>query len=619
MKNNNRNTIIIAAITLVAGLLAGWLIFSGGSKEPAPDTHDHETELAGETTWTCSMHPQIRQNEPGDCPICGMDLIPLEDDGNETLDPGALSMSETAMKLAGVSTARAMSLKPVKNVRLNGKVEVDERLVYSQSSHISGRIEQLMVNFTGEYIQKGQTIARVYSPVLVTAQEELFEAEKIKETQPELYQAARDKLRNWKLTDTQIDAILASGEIREEFPVKADVSGYVTKKMVNLGDYVAKGKTIYEIADLSRVWIMFDVYETDIAWISRNDSVEFTVQSLPGKVFEDKISYIDPVIDPQTRVAKARVAMKNPGSELKPGMFTSGIVEAQLDHIDKAMVVPASAVMWTGTRSVVFVKHTTDQGVNFTYREVTLGPSLGDSYIIEEGLEPGEEIAVNGTFSIDAAAQLAGKPSMMSPEGGVKMTGHQHGGGTSTDMQDATESGKETVSHTEMETTSGKEYPTEQHVNTDEAKISDAEKAELQLLYDQYLALTEALANDNYEKGSAAGIAMKEALSKVNMEAFRDQAHVIWMDHAANLEKTLEHIAHQGSIEELRSAYKDISDAMIALTNSFGAIGDTLYLQYCPMANNDQGANWLSSYSEIRNPYFGDMMLKCGETQDTIY
>lgn len=605
MTHSNRNTIIIAGITLLAGLLAGWLIFGSSTKAPEQQEHVHETELAGETTWTCSMHPQIRQQEPGDCPICGMDLIPLDNTEDDALDPMSLSMSETAMQLADVVTAPVSKMKPVKNVRLNGKIQADERLIYSQSSHIAGRIEQLMVNFTGEYISKGQTIARIYSPVLVTAQEELFEAEKIKDTQPELFQAARDKLRNWKLTDNQIDRILTSGKIREEFPVTADVSGYVTKKLVNLGDYVTKGETIYEIADLSRVWVMFDVYETDIAWIGKQDSVEFTVQSLPGKVFEGVISYIDPVIDPQTRVASARVAMKNPDAHLKPGMFTSGIVEAQLDHIDQAMVVPKSAVMWTGTRSVVFVKQTTDQGVNFTYREVTLGPSLGDGYIIDEGLEPGEVIAVNGTFSIDAAAQLAGKPSMMSPEGGVKMTGHNHGGGAGTTTQNDEDG-------TKMAMSPGKA------VNTSKATISDVAKGELEPLYNSYLELTEALANDNFEQASTAGIALKDALGNVNMGAFKDNAHEIWMDHAANLENTLEHVAHVGSIDELRSAYKGISDAMIALTNSFGAIGDTLYLQYCPMANNDQGANWLSNYSEIKNPYFGEMMLKCGETHDTI-
>lgn len=424
----NRKTIIIVLSALTVGLLLGWLIF-GGSVNKATDEHQHDTvEVAGETIWTCSMHPQIRQNEPGDCPICGMDLIPLESEQDSDIDPMAISMSPTAMQLASIQTAVVGAMNPVKMVRLNGKVQSDERLVYSQSSHIPGRIENLMVNFTGEYVNKGQAIASVYSPDLVTAQEELFEAQKIAETQPQLFNAAKEKLKNWKLSDEQIEQILQSKTTMETFDVQADVSGYVTKKMVNPGDYVRRGEAIYEIADLSKVWVLFDVYESDMLWIKKGDKVEFTVASLPGETFAGTISFLDPVIDPKTRVAKARIEVANSGLKLKPEMFASGTVEAKLSNQSKAIVVPKTAVMWTGKRSVVYVKSQTDKGVNFMLRDVNLGPALGESYVIESGLQGGEEIAVNGTFSIDAAAQLAGKPSMMNPSGGPAMTGHNHGG-----------------------------------------------------------------------------------------------------------------------------------------------------------------------------------------------
>ncbi|NCT16440.1 MAG: efflux RND transporter periplasmic adaptor subunit, partial [Flavobacteriales bacterium] len=411
MKNINKNTIYIAAATLVIGLLIGWFIF-GGQKNAPKDEHKHTTEIAGETIWTCSMHPQIRKNEPGDCPICGMDLIPLENEQEGEIDPMAISMSPTAMQLANVSTALVGKMKPIKQVRLNGKVQVDERLVYSQSSHIPGRVEKLMVNFTGEFVNKGQTIASVYSPELVMAQEELFEAQKMMETQPQLFNAAKEKLKNWKLSDNQIEGILKNGKIQEEFPIQADVSGYVTKKIINLGDYVRKGETLYEIANLSKVWVLFDVYESDISWIKKGDNITFTISSLPGESFEASITYLDPVIDPKTRVAKARIEYNNTTEKLKPEMFVSGVVEAKLTNKSNSLVVPKTAVMWTGKRSVVYVKNTNAKGVSFIMRDVTLGAALGDSYIIKEGLEEGEEIAVNGTFSIDAAAQLAGKPSM---------------------------------------------------------------------------------------------------------------------------------------------------------------------------------------------------------------
>ena len=174
----NKNTIIIILSALVIGLLLGWLIF-GGSESSISEEHDHEhleDEIGVETIWTCSMHPQIRQNEPGDCPLCGMDLIPLEDEQNSEIDAAAISMSPTAMQLANIQTAIVGSSAPVKQIRLSGKIQEDERLIFSQSVHIPGRIEELLVNFTGDFVQKGEVIATIYSPDLVTAQEELFEA-----------------------------------------------------------------------------------------------------------------------------------------------------------------------------------------------------------------------------------------------------------------------------------------------------------------------------------------------------------------------------------------------------------------------------------------------------------
>lgn len=160
MKISVQKLIVIGLVILSAGLLIGWFIFSGSTsvKNLSADDHSHTEVINGETVWTCSMHPQIRQGEPGQCPICGMDLIPLEEDEGDGIDPMAISMSPTAMQLASVATAQAGSLRPVKNIQLNGKVQEDERLVYSQTSHFPGRIEKLMVNFTGEYVKKANLL-----------------------------------------------------------------------------------------------------------------------------------------------------------------------------------------------------------------------------------------------------------------------------------------------------------------------------------------------------------------------------------------------------------------------------------------------------------------------------
>ena len=565
----NKFTIIIAAATLVVGLLAGWLIF-GRSSEESHEGHDHTAvEVAGETIWTCSMHPSVRQSEPGDCPICGMDLIPMDDEQDEGSDPAAISMSETAMQLASVRTAKVGVAEPVKTVRLNGKVETDERRIASQSSHIPGRIEKLMVSFTGEFVQKGQVIASVYSPDMVTAQEELFEAEKIKETQPQLFNAAKEKLKNWKLTENQIEAILQSDAPKEEFEVLADVSGYVTSRKVNVGEYISRGQPIYEIADLSRVWVLFDVYEQDMPWVKKGDKISFTIQSLPGENFEGTISYLDPVIDPKTRVAKARVEMANSGLRLKPEMFASGKVEAKLTAKAGNLSVPKTAVMWTGKRSVVYVKSATEKGVNFMLREVTLGPALGDSYLVESGLDEGEEIAVSGTFSIDAAAQLAGKPSMMQrPEAKT------------------------------MET-------------------SQAFREQITAVANAYFEVKNALVNDDAGTAQKAAGKVTGALGNVNMSLLEGDAHHHWMALQKQLEEASGMISGTDDIEKQREHFNMLSEAMLETTESFGLEIDKTYRLFCPMAFDDEGAFWLSESDEILNPYFGDMMLRCGEVKET--
>ena len=590
MKNLNKSTVIIASSTLILGLLLGWFIFGKFHKSPV-DEHNH-TEASSSTIWTCSMHPQVRKNEPGDCPICGMELIPLEKNTDE-IDPMAVSMSQTAMQLAQIETMVVGKKNAEKSIRLTGKVQADERLLYTQSSHLPGRIEKLTVNFTGDFVSAGQVIAYIYSPELVTAQEELFEAQKIKETQPGLFKSAKEKLKNWKLTENQIHQILTSGKTMEEFPILANVSGYVTKKMVNLGDYIKTGQAVYQIADLSKVWVLFDVYESDMTWVKKGASISYTIPSNPGKTFDGIVSYIDPVIDPKTRVAKARVEAGNKNLLLKPEMFANGIVQSNYSETNSLLTVPKSAVMWTGKRSVVYVMQNTAQGVSFLMREVTLGPELAGGYEIESGLEPGEEIAINGTFSIDAAAQLAGKPSMMNPEGGMAMTGHNHGGNTHVNMENGPMTSKKISVTVEV-------------------------KEALKPLFVHYFSMKEALVNDDFDKAKESGVELSKLLDKVDMNLFKGDAHSVWMQHSSVLKQSIQHIEHLSEIKTVRENFISISKIMIAIVESFDPIATPIYVQHCPMADSNKGADWLSKEKDILNPYFGQAMLSCGETTKTI-
>jgi membrane fusion protein, copper/silver efflux system len=402
---------------VTAGIFVGWLFFH--TPRPGSETHGQQKDSVSTTLWTCAMHPQIRLPQPGKCPICGMDLIPLNQSHVES-DPAAVHLTREAAQLANVTTSVVTRKRPVKEVRLYGKIEADERYLQSQTAHISGRIEKLLVNFTGESVQKGQTLALLYSPELVTAQQELLEAARTRQSEPQIYEAAKEKLRLWKLTEEQISSLENSGEVRHEFEVESNTSGVITARRVNNGDYISQGSVLFDVADLSRIWVMFDAYENDLQFIKPADNLEFTVQAMPGTRFTGRISFIDPVIDPVTRVAKVRVEMGNPSGKLKPEMLVSGIVKARLNEFPNSLVIPRSAVLWTGIRSIVYVKQPGNEEPVFTLREIGLGPMLGNSYVVTDGLKEGEEIVTHGAFSVDAAAQLEGKPSMMNEQEAVQ-------------------------------------------------------------------------------------------------------------------------------------------------------------------------------------------------------
>jgi len=248
---------------------------------------------------------------------------------------------------------------------------------------------------------------------MITAQQELLEAAKSKETQPEIYEAASEKLRQWKLSEAQIAQIEQSGKTKTEFEVYANTSGIVIGKRVSTGDYVSQGTVLFDVANLSNVWVQFDAYESDLPFLKEGNIIRFTFQAIPGKDYSAKIRFIDPVIDPVNRVAKVRVELNNAGGNLKPEMFANGSVKANLDAYKDKLVIPRSAVLWTGKRSIVYVKGPVTGELSFSMREIELGPMLGNSYVVLDGLKEGEEIVTEGTFSVDAAAQLEGKPSMM--------------------------------------------------------------------------------------------------------------------------------------------------------------------------------------------------------------
>ena len=402
-------------LTLAAGLLLGVLLRGciGCNGVAAGGTGEE-----GDAVWTCSMDPQVKQPQPGKCPKCGMDLIKMEKGMTPTsdIDPDAVMFSDEAMALANVETTIVGAPSGNKEIRLFGKIEPDQRQQQSQSAYVGGRIERLCINAVGDQVGKGQTLAVIYSPELYTAEQELVSA--LSTSQKVLIDAATEKLRLLNTPQSQIDEVAKTHKASPYVQLKANTSGTVVKKQVEQGDYVRQGQPLLQIANLSRVWAIFQAYESDLPFVHRGQQVQFTAEALPGETFTGRVTFIDPVLNGQTRTAGVRVELSNGGGRFKPEMLLVGNVAASMQkYADEGVIIPKSAVLWTGRRSVVYVKDDVEeQQPTFLLRQVTLGPSLPDGYVVTDGLAEGEEIVTNGVFAIDAAAQLDGKRSMMNQE-----------------------------------------------------------------------------------------------------------------------------------------------------------------------------------------------------------
>ena len=578
---------IIYAGILIAGLLIGSLFLGRGGSHNGPSSNT-AVSAAADTMWTCSMHPQIMAPEEGDCPICGMDLIPAES-GADGLDVNEFKLSKNAMALANIqTTVIGTDNGEMTGFVLSGKITENEKNNALQTTHFSGRIEKLYIETTGQKVRSGQKLALIYSPELVTTQKEFLTAIKSKDSDPTLYNAVKNKLKLWKLSAAQINSIESSNRIITNFPVYATVSGIVSKKMINEGEYVKKGQGLFNIANLNTVWADFDAYEKQLSAIKVGDKISITTNAKPNKVIEAKITFIDPILNTKTRTVIVRTVLNNSKGELKPGMFVAGTLSKTSANkkATQTLMVPKTAVMWTGKRSLVYIKTSPDEPV-FEMREVVLGASFGDLYEIEEGLTVHDEIVTNGTFTVDAAAQLQSKRSMMSAAA---------------------------IDAAKLKSAAATKAPED----VLRMEVSDKFQVQLATVYTHYLAIKDALVADDKDKASKYANSFTIALNAIDMKLLdKNEAHMLWMPILKALKPAAAAIAKTSDIVTQREQFIHLSNNMIMAVQGFG-VQKTVYKQFCPMANKDNGAFWLSNKTQVENPYFGSMMLKCGMVKDTL-
>lgn len=355
-----------------------------------------------------------------------------------------IKLSPEAVQLARVQVSPVVRQEVEAEIRMVGKVDYDETRMSSITAWVPGRIERLYVNFTGTRVNKGDRMVYLYSPEVFTAQQELLQAIKsaeqlkkselkgIRSTAEATINAAQTRLRLWGLTKEQIQDIINQGRPSENITILAPISGVVLEKNTLEGQYVQTGTRIYSLADLSRVWVKLEAYESDLVWLKTGQEVSFWTETYPGKVFRGAVAFIDPFLDPKTRTAKVRLNVSNLDGTLKPEMFVRSVLRVPVvsdgpGQGEPPLVIPATAPLITGTRAVVYLSVPGQPGT-YEGREIVLGPKAGNYYVVRHGLKEGDMVVTQGNFKIDSAVQIMAKPSMMSPEGGGSGTGHQHGG-----------------------------------------------------------------------------------------------------------------------------------------------------------------------------------------------
>ncbi len=390
--------------------------------------HDHASEgktSQGKQLWTCSMHPFIIKDKPGSCPICGMELIKkidsATDGGTQTAEQkqqadmaGHVSLSPTQRVMANVATIEAQPAPLNKEINAVGIVQFDQSRQAKVTAWIAGRIDRLNVSTVGAIVSKDKPVAELYSPDLLATQQEYLLAVKSREQLknspiPSIAQngeglvaSAKQRLMLFGVKESQIADLEKAGKPNIRLPIYTPLSGVVMEKMVQQGQYVNTGEVLFNIADLSRVWVEIEVYENEFPNVHIGQPVEIRSQSFPGKPFSGKISFIYPFLDPKTRTVKARVEMPNPGLKLKPDMFVNATIKIPLGS---AIVLPVTAVMDSGKSQTVWVESSAGM---FEPRMVQVGQRSDDKIQILSGIRKGDKVAVSGAYLIDSESQLKG-------------------------------------------------------------------------------------------------------------------------------------------------------------------------------------------------------------------
>ena len=623
---------VLLIVLLGIAQRVGWLKTAGEAQSSSG------VGSAAEAVHTCPMHPQIRQPGLGDCPICGMPLVPATAGGAD-LDEFAVSIEPAQRRLANIKTVTVTEQPVSRQLQTIGSIEIDESRQATISSYIDGRLEKIYADYTGVEVQEGDHLAVVYSPQLYSAQIEYLEAKKtlesssdsalasIREAQEKLADNSRQRLLELGMTADQLKELDATETAKSRLTIYAPMGGTVIEKLAEEGKYIEAGEPIYRIADLAMVWLMLELFPEDASRIRFGQQVQARLSSNPNEVLTGRVAFIAPNVDPSSRTVGVRVEFTNEQRKLRPGDYAEATItipigpEGEIYDKDLAgkwispmhpqiirdqpgpcpvcgmqlvpttrygfaatpvdqpvsVTIPRSALLLAGQNSVAYVE--TEAG-RFELRVVKIGPFLKDNVVILEGIEPGEQVATSGNFLIDSQMQLAGKPSLIDPTRYVRKF---------------------------------RNVPLE-FDSIDISVIGGKSGEQLEELYSRYFEIRTAFAADK-KPVEESSLSLHELSTQLtSSEDVTDQAK----EQLSIVTENAEHLHHL-PLEQARMQFKPISHAILELATQIRGEGNERVFRhfFCPMVKEGEG-DWLQFEERISNPYYGSQMLRCGELIRTL-